>query len=209
MNNTIDLYKRILADKCEYVAMLDGDDYWTDPDKLQLSIDFLRVHPETGFVHTGAYEDIDGELHKTDEPNKPTGDIHLLYNRDGAHHTNCTVVFRSSLLQLPELEAISEQHFPMIDYPLYGLFSQRTHFGYIHQYTAAWRKHASISKPSSFRSFLRYQYHYKRCWKWLDQRYPGNFHYKWHKEIIWYTWQIIYSVIHYSKVSITHKFNKK
>ena len=29
-NNTIDLYYRIMADNCEYIAMLDGDDYWTD-----------------------------------------------------------------------------------------------------------------------------------------------------------------------------------
>lgn len=37
----------------EYVAMLEGDDFWNDPEKLQRQVDFLDKHPEFSLCFTG------------------------------------------------------------------------------------------------------------------------------------------------------------
>ena len=191
VDNTLDLYRLILKDGCAYVAMLDGDDYWSDTRKLQSQIDYLDTHPEVGFVHTAAYDEIDGRLVDVDGPDKPVGNLRMRYNLIGAQHTNCTVLFRSQLLKEQDLDDLQQQHFPVLDYPLYGIFSQYTQFGYIHSYTAVWRRHASVSNPMKWRTYIHYKKDRIRMWKWLDAHFQNRFHYSKMDAIKWLSNAII------------------
>lgn len=190
VSNTIDLYRRIMADGCEYIAMLDGDDYWIDAHKLQLQIDYLRAHPEYGFIHSAAYEENDGNLSLPPQA-PPVGDIHLRYNLLGAKHTNCTVLFHTGLLDNDSLTSIQQQAFPVLDYPLYGLLAQKTYFAFLPTPTAVWRNHTSVSNPIGLRRFSAYKRERIRMWRWLSKTHPNSFHFSSFQALIWYFKQIL------------------
>ena len=60
-------YYKELADDIDYVALCEGDDYWTDAHKLQKQADALDANPQATLVYTN-FQTIDGEGNPISRP---------------------------------------------------------------------------------------------------------------------------------------------
>lgn len=91
----------------KYVALCEGDDYWTDPYKLQKQVDFLENHPDYVMCshQFNQYWQADGRLEEIADPHFKGADYDLLNLIGGRWLTQTlTVMYRRSALNLQEYE---------------------------------------------------------------------------------------------------------
>ncbi|NOZ34223.1 MAG: glycosyltransferase [Chlorobi bacterium] len=114
--------KTIQVAKGEYIALLEGDDYWTDPNKLQKQVDFLEANPE--FVASStAYSQLE-EKSATfiDKKNVFSSDIIKIEDLiDNNYISTLTCVFRNNLFK-----EFPQQYYNLKvgDWPLHVLNAQ-------------------------------------------------------------------------------------
>lgn len=135
----------------EYIAILDGDDYFTSPHKLQKQVDFLDMHPECVICFHNVlaiYEDgskAPENLCPVDQK-KITGIRELLW---GNFIPACSIMYRREpMVEIPDWFLTAR----MGDWPLNIFKAQHGKIGYIDEVMAAYRVHAggvwSLSKRS-------------------------------------------------------------
>jgi glycosyltransferase involved in cell wall biosynthesis len=169
--NTMKVLQGIHSAGCDYVAMLDGDDYWTDRLKIEKQVAFLENNPDYGLVHTR----IKNEQGRRSVPDGDVSGIILDYLEK--YMRNCTVLFRAELLNYIDFQEISSRGFMVCDWIMYTIFSKnRAWFKYFNEETACWRSgHGSVSKPASFQKAVQYQENGLLQWRYLAELFPDDF----------------------------------
>lgn len=124
----------------KYVALLDGDDRWTSPEKLQKQVDYLEAHPECSLCfHNVLVFDEDGgrEPWNYCPPHqKEVSTLEDLLAEDFIH--TCSTMFRRERLgRLPTwFHAVSNG-----DWILHILSAEQGTIGYLDEVMAAYRVH--------------------------------------------------------------------
>lgn len=124
----------------KYIALCEGDDYWTDPLKLKKQVDFIETNPDYGMVYTGHRRYIQKKNKFVDGNNVSQDFNDLLISNKIATHT---VLFRTSLhlKYEKEIKPIAIKHqWQMGDTPLWLYIMQQTKAMYMPEITGVYRQ---------------------------------------------------------------------
>lgn len=124
--------------KGEYIAMCEGDDYWTDPLKLQKQVDFLLANQSVGLIYTRSrvYNEEFSKFNKKIIGRYFEGKKLFLSNPI----PTLTTLYRTSLIKQYIIEVNpSEKNWKMGDYPMWLWFFINSKIVFLNDITTTYR----------------------------------------------------------------------
>jgi hypothetical protein len=130
----------LAACRGRYIALLEGDDYWTDPRKLRKQADFLDRQPECSscFHNVRIVREGGSEPDRLFHRKSPGVSFGLREVVSGHFIPTCSTMFRGGLHgEMPEWFYAM----PMGDWPLHVMNAQHGRLGYLDEVMGCYRVH--------------------------------------------------------------------
>src|SRR5690554_1419367 len=123
----------------KYIALCEGDDYWTDPYKLQKQIDFLEHNKDYSICFHNVKINKHGELINDDITRDVPESTSIIELAKGNYMHTPSVVFKRNWQELPSWFALC----PAGDYPLHMINAQFGKIKKLDEVMAVYRIHNS------------------------------------------------------------------
>ena len=126
--------------KGKYIALCEGDDYWTDPHKLQKQVDYMEINPECSMCFH-ASEVVDANKSLTGKKIKPYHQNCISPIEDniiigGGLCPTASLLYRKELIEnMPKFYMNAH----IGDYPLQMILATRGYIYYIDEFMSAYR----------------------------------------------------------------------
>lgn len=162
----------------EFICNCDNDDYWHNPQKLQLQLDYMRSHPNCNICITD---------HRTH--NRSTGEIReckAYINRDidiqqamwgSASFCNATIMYRADYLKTHlDLDEFIRRRLILQDWPAWVILTAHTNVDIIPISTATFGiETVSITRPDSVERLAARYKGDKEVYRYLCELFPDKF----------------------------------
>lgn len=164
----------------DYICNCDNDDYWHNPQKLQLQLDYMESHPSCNICITDhrTHNRATGKVRECKANLKQGGDVQQ-YMWNSWNFCNATIMYRADFMKTHlDLDEFIRRRLSLQDWPALVILTAYTDVDVLPVSTATFCiETVSITRPDSVEHLAKRYRDDKEVYRYLCELFPDKFPY--------------------------------